>query len=222
MRRSEINQRIREGETFIASHGFALPPFAFWTPEQWRRLSPEGRELIDHGLGWDLTDFGLGDYAHFGLLLFTIRNGRLGTPRSYCEKLLVVGQDQITKFHFHQAKTEDIINRGGGTLELVLYNAAAGGLADTPVRVQVDAVWRDLPAGGLVHLAPGESITLPPGLVHQFTARGAPVLAGEVSTVNDDTHDNFFLEPLGRFPTIEEDEAPYRLLVGDVARLPRR
>lgn len=221
MRRSEINRLLREGESFIRRQGFLLPPFAFWTPEQWRALGPEGSELLEHALGWDLTDFGLGDYPRFGLLMFTIRNGSLedarrGVGKTYAEKVLLVGQDQVTKFHFHRRKTEDIINRGGGTLELTLHNATPqDGLADTPVSVSVDGVVRRLPAGGAVNLAPGESITLPTGLYHQFTARGGAVLAGEVSSVNDDHEDNVFLERLGRFPTVEEDEAPYRLLVGD-------
>ena len=41
------------------------------------------------------------------------------------------------------------------------------------------------------------------------------VLAGEVSRVNDDHTDNRFLEKAGRFPAIEEDAPPLRLLVGD-------
>ena len=43
------------------------------------------------------------------------------------------------------------------------------------------------------------------------------MLVGEVSTVNDDETDNVFHEPVGRFPRIEEDEAPTRLLVIDYA-----
>ena len=39
-----------------------------------------------------------------------------------------------------------------------------------------------------------------------------PALIGEVSMCNDDNTDNRFLKPLGRFPTIEEDEPAYRLL----------
>ena len=39
-----------------------------------------------------------------------------------------------------------------------------------------------------------------------------PCLIGEVSMVNDDTNDNRFYEPQGRFPTIEEDEPPLYLL----------
>jgi D-lyxose ketol-isomerase len=41
------------------------------------------------------------------------------------------------------------------------------------------------------------------------------VLVGEVSMVNDDTSDNCFLEPVGRFPVINEDVPPLHLLVSD-------
>ncbi len=221
MKRSEINRALREGEVFIAGHGFLLPPFASWTPRDWAQLGEDGSELKGRALGWDLTDFGLGQYQRFGLLMFTLRNGtleeaRTGIGRTYAEKILLVGEGQVTKFHFHHRKTEDIINRGGGQLELTLYNAAADDtLAGTPVMVQVDGLTRTLEAGGVLLLGPGESVTLRPRQYHQFTARGGPVLAGEVSSVNDDHADNAFLEALGRFPVIEEDEAPYRLLVGD-------
>ena len=38
------------------------------------------------------------------------------------------------------------------------------------------------------------------------------VIVGEVSMCNDDNTDNRFEEAQGRFPTVEEDEPPYRLL----------
>ena len=41
------------------------------------------------------------------------------------------------------------------------------------------------------------------------------VLIGEVSQCNDDNTDNRFYEKIGRFPEIEEDEAPYRLLCNE-------
>ena len=43
------------------------------------------------------------------------------------------------------------------------------------------------------------------------------MLVGEVSQVNDDFSDNRFYEAVGRFPSIDEDEAPWRLLVSDYA-----
>jgi D-lyxose ketol-isomerase len=60
------------------------------------------------------------------------------------------------------------------------------------------------------------------------TARGADdhklwgwrhdVMVVEVSLVNDDNTDNRFLEPVGRFAEIEEDEPPIFLLRDDYER----
>jgi hypothetical protein len=54
-------------------------------------------------------------------------------------------------------------------------------------------------------------------LYHKFWAeRGkGKVLIGEVSAVNDDNKDNRFHKPIGRFPTIEEDEPPLHLLCSE-------
>ena len=201
-----------------------LPPFAYWRPEDWRGKGAEIREIVERKLGWDITDFGSGDYERVGLFLFTIRNGDpadLGKGRGklYGEKILIVDVDQVTPFHLHKVKTEDIINRGGGRLAVKLYNSTEdGGLDDTDVVVQVDAVPRTVPAGGTIVLEPGESVTLPDGLYHEFWGVDERVLAGEVSLVNDDATDNYFYEAGGRFPEIEEDEEPLYLLVNDYER----
>jgi hypothetical protein len=221
MKRSEINALIRQADDFIRSHQFHLPPFAYWTPADWQKKGAEAREIFDHRLGWDITDFGLGGFQHLGLTLFTIRNGsadalKTGKGKTYAEKLLITNVDQVTPFHFHWTKTEDIINRGGGKLLLQLYNSTTeGGLADTPIAVSMDGVEYHLDAGATVTLHPGESITLPTGLYHKFWGQESTVLVGEVSVVNDDYTDNRFLDPIGRFPEIEEDEEPLYLLVGD-------
>ena len=74
-----------------------------------------------------------------------------------------------------------------------------------------------VPAGSQVRLIPGESITIYPCLYHDFQVEpgSGPVLLGEVSQCNDDNTDNRFYEKLGRFPAIEEDEPPYRLLCNE-------
>lgn len=36
MKRSEINQIIKEMEALAAKNGFHLPPFCHWTPEEWK------------------------------------------------------------------------------------------------------------------------------------------------------------------------------------------
>lgn len=221
MKRSQINDIMREADSFIKERGFYLPPFAYWTPKDWTTKGPEAREIVENGLGWDITDFGSGDYQKCGLFLFTMRNGH---PRNlerlqgklYAEKLMIVEVEQVTPMHFHWHKTEDIINRGGGQLALQLYNSTVDeDLSPTDVTVSMDGVKHKVKAGDTVVLNPGESITLPTLLYHKFWGIGGRVLVGEVSLVNDDKTDNRFHEPVGRFPTIEEDEPPLHLLVND-------
>jgi D-lyxose ketol-isomerase len=226
MKRSEINAILHQSIAFLADHRFLLPPFSAWTPDEWRTRGPECREILEAQLGWDITDFGSGDFDRVGLFLFTIRNGTpadLGRPagKTYAEKILIVREGQVTPTHFHHYKTEDIINRGGGNLAMSLWNADDNnGLAATEVTVSKDGVRTTLPAGGTLVLRPGESVCLPQRNYHKFwgEAGTGTVLVGEVSRVNDDRTDNFFLEPAGRFPEIEEDEAPFRLLTSDYPR----
>jgi len=221
MKRSEINAIMREADEFIRQHGFYLPPFAYWTPAEWRSKGEEAREIVENQLGWDITDFGGSRFGTLGLFLFTVRNGSQAEMRAkrgklYCEKLMIVGVDQVTPMHFHWNKVEDIINRGGGKLVIQLYNAnPEDGLADSPVVASLDGVKRQVKAGDVVRLAPGESITLPPRLYHKFWGAESRVLVGEVSLVNDDQSDNRFYETVGRFPAIEEDAEPLHLLVTD-------
>ncbi len=216
MKRSELNQIMRDAVAFIGEKQFYLPPFAYWSPETWKTKGAEYDEIRDNMLGWDITDFGSGDYRRVGLLMFTIRNGNFTDAKydkPYAEKLLIVEDGQIPPSHFHRKKMEDIINRGGGTLVIKLYNSDDNeGFADTPVRVFSDGRTYEIEAGGIVRLGAGESITLKPGLYHTFWAEGGKTLVGEVSKVNDDRVDNRFYEPTGRFPEIEEDEAPLYLL----------
>ncbi len=217
MKRSELNAMIDDAIAFIKQHGVHLPPFAYYTPTDWETVKGDSAEVRDCGLGWDVTDFGSGDFAHRGLLLFTIRNGshalRDAYPKPYAEKLLIANEGQITPMHFHHVKTEDIINKGGAELELTLYNSTPdGGLCDSDVAVVCDGRRRTVPAGGKIVLSPGESITLTPGLYHSFTGRGGTVLIGEVSSVNDDVNDNRFYEAVSRFSSIDED-APARYVL---------
>jgi len=223
MKRSEINNIMREGLVFLGELKFILPPFATWSVADWRSKGPECREIVDQQLGWDITDFGSGDFARVGLFLFTIRNGTfagLGNPRgkTYAEKIMIVRENQVTPTHFHHPKMEDIIDRGGGNLVIRLWNSTADDrLADSPVGVSMDGVRVTVPAGGTITLRPGDSVCLPQRNYHSFwgeEGKGA-VLVGEVSRVNDDRVDNRFLEPVGRFPRIEEDVEPLHLLYAD-------
>lgn len=224
MKRSRVNEILREGDAFIRSFGYVMPPFAYWTPAEMRQRRPEG--IVGARLGWDITDYGREKFDELGLFLFTVRNGRAedlsrGRGMLYAEKIMISRKDQLSPMHRHDLKAEDIINRGGGKLVLELFMPDAAGNIDREAEVTVptDGVIRTLPAGGLLKLDPGESVTLMPGVWHAFWGEGGDVLIGEVSTVNDDLTDNVFAEPIGRFSNIEEDEEPLHLLVSDYDRL---
>jgi len=221
MERSEINNVIKNSKVFLQKHNFFLPPFAFWNPEVWTNYGEEIKEIIDCNLGWDITDFGSGNFYETGLFLFTLRNGPVQHPeiqyrKLYAEKIMIAEVGQVTPMHFHWNKMEDIINRGGGNLIIELFNSdPEEKLSSSIVEVIQDGVKQLYPSGTRISMKPGESITLTPYIYHSFWAEESKVLIGEVSLVNDDTSDNRFLQPVGRFPTIVEDEKPLHLLIGD-------
>ena len=220
MKRSEINAVIKRFEKLLEEHRFELPPFCKWTPEEWQTKGHEYDEIRDNMLGWDVTDYGMGDFGHLGLALITIRNGNVHNPKytkTYAEKIIMCDSGQVSPMHFHWHKMEDIINRGGNDIHFTLYNATEDEqLADTPVKIFSDGRCYTVPAGETVVLKPGQSLSLYTYYYHEFVIpEGGPVLIGEVSMCNDDNTDNRFLNPLGRFPTIEEDEPPYRLLCNE-------
>jgi len=219
MKRSEINGMIEIAKEAFAAAGLHLPPFAFWTVSDWSTRGPEAEEIRRAMLGWDVTDFGLGKFAEYGRVLFTLRNGYKtnGTfSKGYAEKFILDPPNQRSPLHFHRSKMEDIINRGArGNIQVRLFaSTAEGQCSQAGLTVQIDGITRTLPAGTVVRLEPGQSICLPPRLIHQFWGEegtGIPVgqtrysVSGEVSSVCDDWNDNCFLEPAERFCRIEED-----------------
>lgn len=223
MKRSQINQIMRQADEFLRRQNFHLPPFAYWSLAEWQTKGPEVHEIVNNRLGWDITDFGHGDFARFGLFLFTLRNGdphnwKAMTGKLYAEKIMIVAEGQETPMHFHWSKMEDIINRSdSASLMLQLYNAAPDEQLDQTgdVVVSIDSIEQRLPAGATVELKAGQSITLAPYCYHRFWAAGGQALIGEVSLVNDDNLDNRFATQLARFSDIEEDEEPLYLLCSD-------
>lgn len=224
MKRSRINDIITESDEMMRRFGFVMPPFAYWSPETFKARKDQARNVIDARCGWDITDYGAGDYDAMGLFLFTLRNGRLadlqrGGGMCYAEKLLISKQDQLSPMHTHILKAEDIINRGGATLVVELYGSDDSGnfAEDQGGTVFCDGIETPYAAGQKLRLAPGESVTLMPGDWHAFWGEGGDVLIGEVSTVNDDEKDNIFRASIGRFANVEEDVDPKHLLVSDYA-----
>ncbi|MCK0126074.1 D-lyxose/D-mannose family sugar isomerase, partial [Gelidibacter sp. F2691] len=203
---------MADADELIRQHGFTLPQFAYWSPDDFMARKDDAQHLINARCGWDITDYGDGRFDEMGLFLFTLRNGRLddlkrGTGMCYAEKLLISRQDQLSPMHTHVIKAEDIINRGGATLVVELFGSDDDGrfAEDKGGTVFCDGIRRDFAPGEKLKFAPGESVTLMPGDWHAFWGEGGDVLIGEVSTVNDDETDNIFREPIGRFAEIEED-----------------
>lgn len=189
MKRSQINEIYHEADACFARHGWALPP------------APR----------WDITDFGLGDFCHYGLVLIN-----LAEEPEYCEKLMYARDGQTTPLHTHRKKKEDIICRHG-LLALELW---AGHPDATPrgaaFPLRVNGAPRDFHSGEILNLQAGERITLTPGIYHAFWPAGPDGIIGEVSTANDDVNDNFFVDAnVGRYPDIEEDAPVDIRLISD-------
>ncbi len=207
MKRSEVNQNIDYAMKFMAQNKFCLPPWAYWTPSDWEQMRDRCKEIFDNGLGWDITDFGSGNFIKTGLTLVTLRNGNLVKPsKQYCEKIMLVRNSQVTPLHYHVLKTEDIINRTGGLLCMKLWNSAPdGSLSEGLLEVKIDSITTTIRSGEKICLKPGQSICYTPYLYHTFWAEGGDCLVGEVSSVNDDKTDNRFLEERSRYSAIDED-----------------
>lgn len=223
MKRSEINRALKEMETVCMKFHCFLPPFCAMTPEQWKTAGHAFDEIRDCMLGWDITDYGMGNFDHLGFSLITVRNGCRTMPerypKAYAEKLLYLKEGQTAANHFHWHKTEDIINRGGGNVLIRVYQSAADESIDSisDVTIHKDGIAQTVPAGTQIRLMPGESLWITQRMYHDFAVEPGTgsVLLGEVSQCNDDNTDNHFFPPVGRFPQIEEDEPPYRLLCNE-------
>lgn len=222
MKRTEINSAVKYAIDFLDTQNFKLPPFAYWSAKQWKHKDKNCSEIVDTMLGWDVTDFGYQDFSSYGLTCFTLRNGVPNSPqynRPYAEKILISREGQITPYHFHWYKMEDIINRGGGNLMVQLYQSTKEECLDEEscVRISVDAVKLQAEAGTILRLKPGQSICITQGIYHRFWGEKGygDVLLGEVSMTNDDRCDNRFLESSDRYTKAVEDAEPEFLLCNE-------
>ena len=226
MKRSQINAAIDVAQQALREHGVRLPPYAYWSPDDWRNAGPEYERVRLNALGWAVTDFGQGDFDRIGITMFDVRNGtperpEEGTP--YGEKVFVLRPGQRLPYHFHWKKTEDIISYHGGTLMIQLFNANDDETMNesSPGVVYLDGVRHAFTAGQVFEIPHGGSLTITPKLYHRFWAKeGAGVLVGgEISTISMPRTDNRFGGNARRFVPIEEDEPARWLLNIDYPKL---
>ena len=101
------------------------------------------------------------------------------------------------------------LDRAGGVLAVYLWNADKDGKQlDTDVVIYMDGVRHVVKPGEEILITPGNSISLTPYIGHIFGPKPGTgdIVVGEVSKVNDDNTDNYWMEPTSRFADIEEDE----------------
>ena len=226
MKRSEINQAIVWAKALLRKNNISLPDYAAWDMVTWQENRTKVEAIEKLMLGWDITDFGMGDFSKVGAVLYTIRNGLLGDSSvgvPYCEKLIVMKDGQRLPKHYHVCKSEDIINRANGVLQVFLWNAdpKTGAPLDTPVRIFQDGIEYTYAPGEEILIQPGNSISLTPYIAHIFGPKAGTgdLIVGEVSAVNDDMTDNYFLENTARFASIVEDESPLHPLCNEYKAL---
>ena len=209
MKRSTINACLRQASELLQAYHFSLPEFAFWTPSQWLEHRDQLDVIRAVRLGWEFKNFS----SMLGATLFTLRNGKHDDPSvgvHYCEKVIVFQDGKRLPLHYHLQKTEDVINRAAGIMEIRLYNTTPEGALDieSDVFVRQDGILHHYRPGEPVYILPGNSITLPPRLAHCFGPKaGAPLIVGEVSQINNDLTDNIRFEQVPAPEPVEEDEA---------------
>ena len=221
MKRSEINQAIKFAKEMMEKFSWTLPHWGYWSNEDYQNKTNLKKYLNKHQMGWDVTDFGKGNFNEQGITLFCVRNGIQGdaNDKPYAEKLLFMQEGQEIPFHSHKIKLEDIINRGGGDLAIEFLEVDEKDQElSNKISVLVDGEKILLDPHEPLILKKGQSVTVERNIFHKFYAvKGSGmVMAGEVSQVNDDNNDNYFLEPVGRFSEIQEDELPLHPLWNEI------
>lgn len=226
MKRSEVNAALIWAKELLQKNNIRLPRYAYWNLEKWHENKDQLDTIRRVMLGWDISDFGTGKFSEIGAVLYTVRNGDLNAPDvgvPYCEKYILQKEGQRLPKHYHVYKTEDIINRANGVLAVYLWNVdpKTGEQLESDVTVYMDGLACTFKAGDEILVYTGDSISLPPYVAHIFGPKPGcgELVVGEVSKVNDDNTDNYFLEPTYRFAEIEEDEAVLHPLCNEYNKL---
>ena len=211
MLRSEINQIIKKSKSYFNKNNFFLPAWSNWPLNEWKKNINFAKIAHQSQIGWDITDFGKNNFHKEGAVLFSTKMvKRYNKLITYSEKLLLLMPNQKIPFHFHKKKTEDIINRCNGVLEMGLYASDSHFKRKKDSFIlNIDSIPNKIKPNEKIFLHPGQSITIKPYLCHYLKSSNKnkkTLIVGEVSSLNDDNTDNYFPDKNLRFTKIEEDE----------------
>ena len=138
MKRSRVNEIIREADAFIRSFGYVMPPFAYWTPDELQGAPAAPASSTPGSAGTSPTTARATSTSSACSCSPCATAAPPISPRGsgmlYAEKIMISRKDQLSPMHRHDVKAEDIINRGGGTLVLELFSRDADGRHRPPGR----------------------------------------------------------------------------------------
>lgn len=182
MKRSEYNKIKQEGLELMRKSGLYL------TPDEEERM--------------EVTDFGLNDPYHEGLMLHVYVN-----TKRCCAKELPMLPGQICAEHRHPplspenpGKEETFRCRYGEVYIHVPGEPTLNPKAKIPAgKEEVYTVWHE------IVLKKGEQYTLAPNTKHWFQAGPEGAVVSEFSSYSDDGTDVYTDPAITRFTTIEED-----------------
>jgi len=205
MKRSDVNRAIRETLAFIVASGYqaVLPVKATFNLADWYNLHfhdtanhDEMGHIVQANLGWDVTNFGFGDFNNWGRVLYTLENRSKDyyPDQTFSLKLLNSRPGQKAPMHYHEFKREVIkVLVGQVIMDLCKITGEGRGegqldrYSDNWIRRNDERVM--IPADTEVVLNPQETLYLQREHGHSFWGGDDPemgTLSLEKATVNDD------------------------------------
>ena len=231
MKRSGINKQIGEAINIIEKSGIVLPYHAHWSLGSWYQNRNLAEELRKRAIGWNITDFGSGNFSKTGVILYTPSNGIFDPvtnkpiDQTYAHRYFILRDGQEIMTEHHQTKIEDIIVFAGAQLKVEVHNVGPNEELDREKEVKImrNGIWESYTPGTVITLVPGERIRFEPRHYHRPCGHGGTVLIEEVSMVTDDLKESRHLpeeKPMA-FAQIEEDEQPIYLLCTELPGTPK-
>ncbi len=196
MIRPDIENLIDEALVYFKARSISLlPPNATWDVRQWTDFFQRNPDRLDYfsenGIGWDVSDFGLGDFEKYGGVFYTVHNNTYSSlPSGFrmAEKWILRNEGQGAPAHYHKIKSEYTTNFGPGNLEVTIGGIFLDGTIDSTsmVSVEVDHLSDNYTPGDKILLKLGSYIFLPAGTIHSFKVYEDRSIVHEVSSANDD------------------------------------